>query len=221
METPLCVFISSVIAGMAAEREAAEAAIRAIPISRPWLFEHSPASSLPLAESYLSKVRACDIFVLLLRDTVTDPVRAEVRRAQGAGKPMLVFLGEKAPADLVAWAQSLGVKYARFRDPDDLAARVAEAVGDELITGYRRHQVPRSDLAPIVAFLDRVAEAGVRIDTRGDRIESTGPVANRGSAVSTGSGVAVAGDGNVVITGKVDRDVNVRQEPPVRSEGHE
>ena len=38
MENPL-VFISSVISGMAAERQAAEAAIRAIPLSRPWRFE--------------------------------------------------------------------------------------------------------------------------------------------------------------------------------------
>ena len=50
MEHPLSVFVSSVIAGMTAERGAAQAAIRTIPLSRPWLFEFSPASSLPLAD---------------------------------------------------------------------------------------------------------------------------------------------------------------------------
>ena len=102
MENPLLVFISSVIADMRAEREAAEAAIRAIPLSRPWVFEHSPASALPLAESYLSKVRECDIFVLLLGATLTDPVKREVETAQAAGKPLLVFLSASAPADVTS-----------------------------------------------------------------------------------------------------------------------
>lgn len=92
MENPLQVFVSSVIAGLEAERQAVRAAIQAIPVARPWLFEFSPASSLPLDESYLSKARACDIFVLLLKDQIRDPVRREVETAQAAGRPRLVFL---------------------------------------------------------------------------------------------------------------------------------
>ncbi len=92
MENPLLVFISSVISGMAAERRAAQAAIRAIPLTRPWLFEFTSASALPLADSYLSKVRECDIFVLLLGRAVTDPVKEEARTAKAASKPRLVFL---------------------------------------------------------------------------------------------------------------------------------
>ena len=45
MENSLLIFISSVIAGMAAEREAAEAAIRAIPLTRPWLVEFKDSLS--------------------------------------------------------------------------------------------------------------------------------------------------------------------------------
>jgi hypothetical protein len=221
METPLCVFISSVIAGMSAQREAAKAAIRAIPISRPWLFERSPASSLPLAESYLSKVRACDIFVLLLRETVTDPVRAEARIARGSGKPVLVFVDEKAPADVVAWAQSLGVKYARFRDPADLGRQVAEAVGDELITGYRRHRIPPGEVGALGDFLEALARKSTQMGIGGDQIISSGSVASRGSAISTGGGVAIAGDGNVVITGEVGGGVNIRRERPIPSESDE
>ena len=108
MENPLLVFISSVIADMRAEREAAEAAIRAIPLSRPWVFEHSPASALPLVESYLRKVRECDIFVLLLGGTITDPVKQEVETAQAAGKPLLVFLGAGAPADVTSLRPVVG-----------------------------------------------------------------------------------------------------------------
>ncbi len=35
----------------------------------------------------------------------------------------------------------------------------------------------------------------------------SGPVATHGSAVNTGSGVALVGDGNIVITGRVGGDV--------------
>ena len=117
MENSLIVFISSVIVGMEAERQAAQTAAQAIPVTRPWLFEYSPASSLPLAESYLSKVRTCDIFVLLLGDTVTDPVKLEMETAQGADKPLLVFLDAGAPQPVVDSARSLGVKYAIFDSP--------------------------------------------------------------------------------------------------------
>ena len=209
MEHPLLVFISSVISGMAAERQAAQAAIQAIPLTRPWLFEFSGASSLPLDESYLRKVRECDILVLLLETRVTDPVEAEVQTAQDNGKPLLVFLYDGAPADVVTKAQSLGVKYAPYRDAADLAQKVAEAVADELIIGYRRHSLPRADLGALGDFLDGLTQGQARIEVGGDQIVTTGPVATRESAISTGSGSAVVGNGNVVITGKVGGNVNV------------
>ena len=53
---------------------------------------------------------------------------------------------------------------------------------------------------------------------QGDEIHTTGPVAARGGVVNTGSGVAFAGDGNVVITGKVGGNVVVGgQRPPAGS----
>jgi len=164
MESPLLVFISSVIAGMAAERQAAQDAIRAIPLARPWLFEFSSASSLPLAESYLRKVRECDIFVLLLGQAVTDPVKEEARMAREAGKPRLIFLDAAATPEVVRYARSLGEKYATYTDAGDLAAKVAEAVGDELIRGYRDHRLSRGDLPPIIEFLEKMANGTVRID---------------------------------------------------------
>ena len=212
MENPLLVFISSVIASMAAEREAAEAAIRAIPLSRPWVFERSPASALPLAESYLRKVRECDIFVLLLGATLTDPVKREVKTAQDAGKPLLVFLGASAPAEVTAYAQTLGMKYVMHQDAADLAAKVAEAVGDELITGYRRHGLARSELGIIGELLDNLAKGQVKVEVGGDQIISTGPVVTRGSALSTGNGAAFVGNDNVVIVSKVGANVSVNQQ---------
>lgn len=196
MEQPLLVFISSVFAGMAAERQAAEAAIRAIPLSRSWVFEHSPGSSLPLIESYLRKVRECDIFVLLLGATVTDPVKREVKTAQAAGKPLLVFLGASAPAAVTAYARTLGVKYATYGDAADLAAKVAEAVGDELIIGYRRYRVPPGDLGSLGDFLGRLEQGVVQISWGG---------------VQVGRDQVVQGD--LVLGDKIGRQINTSGGP--------
>jgi hypothetical protein len=187
MENPLLVFVSSAIQGMEAERAAARAAIQAIPLTRPWLFEFSSASSLPLAESYLSKVAGCDIFVLLLADRVTDPVKQEVATAKAAGKPLLVFLSAAAPPGVTAYARSLGVKYATYdsdltglRDPSGLSGKVAEAVADELITGYRRHGVPRGELGGLGDFLERLAAGAVQINIAGTQ---TTAAAERSAAI--------------------------------------
>ncbi|MCX6031942.1 MAG: DUF4062 domain-containing protein [Chloroflexi bacterium] len=154
MESSLLVFVSSVITGMEEERKAAQAAIEeSIHLTRSWLFEFSPASSLSLNESYLSKVRECDIFVLLLKDKLTDPVKTEVTTAQADAKPILVFLSTNAPRDVAAYAQLLGVRYAKFKDPNHLKGQVTEAVADELIREYRKHSISKEDSASIVNLL--------------------------------------------------------------------
>ena len=231
MENPLVVFISSVISGMGAERQAAEAAIQAIPLSRAWRFESSPASSLPLAESYLSKVRECDIFVLLLGDKVTDPVKAEAQTALEAGKARLVFLSDGAPADVVSYAQALGVKYASYRDAADLATKVAEAVGDELITGYRRYRMAPADLGALGDFLGRLAEGVVQIGggvqvgsdqtVQGDVVVGT----KVERQIGTGGGMYVEGDistdgGGVVGRDKIDDSTVVAPGGDIRASGH-
>jgi hypothetical protein len=71
VETDLLVFVSSIVSGMEVERAAVKAAVEAIPLKRPWRFEFSSASSLPLEECYLGIVRACDFCLLLLGDRVT------------------------------------------------------------------------------------------------------------------------------------------------------
>ena len=79
--------------------------------------------------------------------------------------------------------------------------KVAEAVTDEMIQGYRRHNVPRADLTPLGDFLDAVAAGNFKLEVGGDQIISSGPVATHDSAVSIGNGIAVAGKGHNVIAG--------------------
>jgi hypothetical protein len=69
------------------------------------------------------------------------------------------------------------------------------------------------------------AYVGSNVNTGGgdfvgrDRIVTAGPVATGGSAISTGSGAAVAGNRKVVVTGKVGRDVKANSQPGPPSDG--
>ena len=73
---------------------------------------------------------------------------------------------------------------------------MAEAVGDELITGYRRHGLARGDLAPIGDFLDGLAQGVVQIGAGG---------------VQVGRDQTVQGD--VVLRDKIERQINMGDGP--------
>ena len=193
MNKPFRVFIGSAVSNMDTARAAVRAAIQAVPLTRPWLFEFSSASSTPLEESYLRKIQECDVFLLLLNDKVPTSLKAEVEAAQTAGKPMLIFVDYKAPSRVLDYVAMLQAKYVSFRTPQDLANQTAEAICDELIRGYRQHGVALGDLGLIGDFLEALAQNTVKITVGGDQIITGGPGATHGSAISTGQGVAVSG----------------------------
>jgi len=92
-ESKLTVFISSMIGPLWDERAAVEEAIRTgIPLARTWVFERAPASGEAIAESYLARVRECDVYLLILGEDVSDPVKAEYRTAVECDKPRLCFV---------------------------------------------------------------------------------------------------------------------------------
>lgn len=87
---PFRVFISSImnpaIEDLLNEREAAQRAVEQFaPITKPWAFEAEPASSKPLLDFCLGAVRTCDLFVLIVGQCVTDPVKAECQTARDYG----------------------------------------------------------------------------------------------------------------------------------------
>lgn len=137
-EDPLLVFVSSLIDKMRDERDAVDRAIHSIPITRPWLFEHTPASSQEVEESYLSKVRECDLFVLLLGPDYSRAVAREYQTAKEAGKPVLAFVqrAERTP-EQSEFVRSLATKYAQYSGPDDLHDAVMVAVLDEIIRRFK------------------------------------------------------------------------------------
>jgi hypothetical protein len=149
MEEKLTVFISSRINDeMKRARRAVREAIEELPLTRPWLFEEAPAAADPLDESYLRWVGRCDLFILLLGEDITDPVKVEWETATQARKPRLVFL-KKGVQDDAAWefAKGLDVKWKEYRTLAELKWEVQAAVGDELIKGYRAYGVSEGEWA--------------------------------------------------------------------------
>ena len=147
MENPLVVFVSSMIGEFKEERGTVKEAIEAIPLTRPWVFEYTPASSDILDESYLRWVRECDIFILLLAHKLSSAVRKEWQTALAHAKPRFVFLKDVERTPMAqAFVDQVDVKWAKFSDEEELRQRVREAIIDELVKGYRRYRLKVTDV---------------------------------------------------------------------------
>jgi murein DD-endopeptidase MepM/ murein hydrolase activator NlpD len=158
-EPPLLVFVSSVIEELLHERQVVQKAVGAIPIAKPWLFEHTPASSAPLAESYLRKVRECDIFILLVGRDISEPVREEYQTALDHDKPRLVFLKDmKRGPEVEAFIEQIDVKWAKFSSDTELRQAVQEALADELIRGYREFRLSKEQVLALVGFTEELRQ---------------------------------------------------------------
>jgi tetratricopeptide (TPR) repeat protein len=154
----LTVFISSMIGPLWDERAAVEEAIRTgIPLARTWVFERAPASSEAIAESYLARVRECDVYLLILGEDVSDPVKAEHRTAVECKKPRLCFVqeGVERTQTLQEFLPVLqaDVKYATFSDEESLRREVLRAVRQELVEGFKRYRLGEAERAQIVASI--------------------------------------------------------------------
>jgi hypothetical protein len=192
MEEKLIAFISSRINDkMKQARQVVREAIEELPLTRAWLFEESPASAHELDESYLRWVGKCDLFILLLGEDITDPVRTEWESATQARKPRLVFL-EKGAQNEEAWAfaKGLNVKWKEYETLDQLKREVQAAVGDELIRGYRAYGVSERERKKLEKRVQ-----GLR--------DQAGIVAR---TVDTGGGAFIAGDVTVKGGDFVGRD---------------
>jgi hypothetical protein len=188
MEEKLIAFISSRINDeMKQARQVVREAIEELPLTRAWLFEESPASADELEESYLRWVGKCDLFILLLGEDITDPVRTEWGTATQARKPRLVFL-KKGAQNEKAWAfvKGLNVKWREYETLDELKRQVQAAVGDELIKGYRAYGVGEQEKTKLEELR---AQAGIVAGT-----------------IDTGGGAFIAGDVRVEGGDFVGRD---------------
>ncbi len=151
-EPPLRVFVSSLISELSEERQALRHAITGLGITKPWIFESTPASTQLLQVSYLEKVRNCDLFVLLINENVSPAVEQEFQKAMHYKRPILAFLkkeddNQEKHRSLAADAliKLIPTKWTTFRDPTDLAVKVRIAITDEIIRRVRGDEIRMSD----------------------------------------------------------------------------
>ncbi|HUW95305.1 MAG TPA: DUF4062 domain-containing protein [Anaerolineae bacterium] len=158
-ESRLLVFVSSVIEELLHERETAENTINDIPITKAWRFEHTPASADSRDDTYLSKVRECDIFVLIVGAQMTEPVVNEYATAKAHGKRRLVFLKDiERTVDAEQFVESIGreIKWAKFSDTRELESELRRAVAKELIDGYRRYRLTEAERRQLREFMAKL-----------------------------------------------------------------
>jgi hypothetical protein len=142
----LTIFVSSMIGPLWDERVIVEEAVKTgIPLALTWVFERAPASSEEITESYLARVRECDIYLLLLGQDISDPVKVEYQTAVKCEKPRLCFVQEgveRTPAleEFLPTLQA-DVKYVTFTDEASLRLEVLRAVRVELVRGYRAYRL--------------------------------------------------------------------------------
>ena len=148
VEPPLRVFVSSLIGELSEERQVLRQAITGLGITKPWIFESTPASAQPVPESYLEKVRTCDFFVLLINENTSPAVEEEFQQALLHNRSILAFLkreNDELEKRRSSTAESLigriPTKWATFRDPTDLAIKVRIAITDELIRRVRTDEL--------------------------------------------------------------------------------
>lgn len=136
---------------LTAQRQSAKEAARSLGLTRPWLFEEAPASSDPLDVSYLRKVDDCDVFLLIVGSALTEAVKGEFQRAVQQRKPRLVFVKSDREArssrtvEVADFINTLDTRYKQFYDTEELSYEIRAALADELIIGYRRYNVSRSE----------------------------------------------------------------------------
>lgn len=137
-ESPIKIFLSSVMAGKSELRRLAREAIESLPIAKTWTFEAAPASPLQLEESYLRHVRNCDMFVLIIDDDVTEPVERELDEAISTGRPILAFVGTGELSEAAkALVGRLTTRYKEYSDLDDLGREITASVASEVVRRFR------------------------------------------------------------------------------------
>ena len=144
VEPPLLVFVSSCIEELSAERQVLRQTIAGLGITRPWIFEFTPATAQRLEESCLDRVRTSDFFVLLIDENISPAVEKEFETALQHNRPILAFLKKdkedkdrhRSPAAKALISRIPG-EWTTFSDPTDLALKARVAITDEIVRRVR------------------------------------------------------------------------------------
>lgn len=132
-EPDLLVFISSV---MDDELNKARCIVQKVfcefPITRPWAFEFTPASSTSPEDEYLEKVKRADFVVWLVGSKTTLPVVNEIHTCMNNSRRLLIFKlptndRDKQTRELLSDINNYA-KWKEVNDITDLAKHVKDVL---------------------------------------------------------------------------------------------
>jgi ATP-dependent DNA helicase RecG len=188
MPDKLRIFISSVQKELEFERAAVAALITTDPFllqhCEPVLFEREAPAPRPVRQRYLTTLRGCMLYVLIIANEYGEPdgdlsaTHHEYREAQRLKLPTIVFIkGAKEKDDarspqmraLIEEAKKDGYKYVRFHDREDLKPSMLEALHRALAEEFSLKATPGEKTEG-----DNLIEAASTFETA----VVTGPVAD-------------------------------------------
>ena len=149
MARPVKVYVSCALNELADERLAVKQTLLALPLSVDWDFNFTSLSTGSLSDEYLDRIWECDLFILIVGETVNAAVRREYELAVEAEKP-LVSLVMDVPRDVETAMFVRGLKKKprprRFETLGDLKYQVEAGVSDELIQSYKRLRLDAAEM---------------------------------------------------------------------------
>jgi GNAT superfamily N-acetyltransferase len=155
----LKVFVSSVMGNedLSTQRDATIQAIASLELTMAWAFEYSPAEPSAPRAVYLREIEDCDLVVLIVSNSHSAAVQAELNAAEAYAKPLLGFvhrlpknsIESKGRKDVLRWLGDR-CKYQYFIDVGDLRSKVIEAVAAELVRGYKQYRIALQDYGALL-----------------------------------------------------------------------
>ncbi len=156
------VFVSSVqnkeVEDLGTERNVVVDAVRRYSPTAPWAFEHTPASDLTAQEYYLRGVQDCQLFMLILGRSVTDPIIQEYNTAISRKQFVFVFVKDAQRTDAAEQLLDLirkQSKYATFKNHLDLPALVVSSLNGFFRRLVEDHQLQKEYPEVMKALADR------------------------------------------------------------------
>ena len=141
MARPVKVYVSCVLDDLADERLALKQALQDLPLSVKWEFDFTSVSSGSLSNEYLDRVWDCDMYLVLIGESISDTVKREYDVAIEAEKPVVALIKEGSHDDETKMFIRGLKKKPRprgFQSLEDLVYQVEAGVSDELIKCYKR-----------------------------------------------------------------------------------
>lgn len=139
-ERPLLIFLSSVMTDeLQWARDEVVSALSEVPFLVSWAFEHTPASSERLDDSYLRHVREAAFLVWLTGDQVTPPVTKEVHEALACRTRIIMLLlpsqGRSVDCEELIAHVRPHAKYRELAEPSAAVLRLELnlALADEIV----------------------------------------------------------------------------------------